>query len=181
MSKNSILLRKVNVTGRVRTAIPGLLLVLAACFASSSGQVSRVSLTPPAMEYRDTVPAPEEIYNDGGSGLGAMRAVIQTPAELARVWEVLRRDKLDLPPEVDFSKRMVVVAGMGWQREGGYRIRISSVRDTAGLLEITVEMAISTADCTKAGYASIDHPTVMVLVPKSQSTAVFRDRVSRKC
>jgi hypothetical protein len=129
----------------------------------------------------DTLSRPIEIYNDPNSGLGAIRAVITTRAEFDKLWEILRRDKSELPPVVDFSKDMVVVAGMGQQLGAGNGIRITSVRDTTYLLGITVEFANQTAECLKGGYPVIDHPTTMVRVPRSRSTPVFRDIVHRSC
>ena len=174
-------LQKVRLSERSRHLLSGAALILAGCVRPNSLEIANINALDQPLTARDTVSRPLEIFNDGGSGLNAIRAVIQTSGELDRVWEVLRRNKSEPAPHVDFSRDMLVIAGMGWQPEAGYRIRISSVRDTARLLEITVDLAISTADCTKAGYATIDHPVVIVRVPRSQSTAVFQDRVHRSC
>jgi len=174
-------LLKLRLLGRSWLVLSGFALTIVACVPSGTRGFSGIGAPAQSVSSRDTVSTPLEIFNDGGSGLNAIRGVIQTPAELDRLWVVLRRDKSEPPPSVDFSKDMLIVAGMGWEPVAGYRIRISTVRDAARLLEIMVDIAISTADCTRAGYATIDHPTVMVRVPKSQSTPVFQDRVHHSC
>lgn len=163
------------------------LLLIPACIAITVA-FATPRISPPAppesaqkgITLSDTVGPPRTIYNYSESQLGAMRAVIKTPAEFDRLWQILRRDPSELAPKVDFSKDMLIVAGMGWEPDGGYRIAIPSVRDTAGLLDVTVDLTIATAKCT-GGYAAVDHPTVVVAVPKSRSIAVFHDRVHRSC
>ena len=153
------------------------LLVIAGC-TSANVQHSRDDRMPAApVPSADTVRRPIEIYHDGAHGLGAIRAVIQTPLELDRIWVVLRRAKEQPAPVVDFSKEMLVVAGLGWEPGSGYGIRIASARDTARVLEVLVDVMIN--DCN-VSYSMIDHPTVIVRVPRTQSTAVFRDRVHRR-
>lgn len=128
----------------------------------------------------DTVGRPPEIYNYSATNIGAIRAVVRTSREFDRLWMTLRRDTSEAPPRIDFSRDMVIVAGMGWESGAGYRISVASVLDTAHVLDIRVDLDIPTAACT-SGYPAIDHPAVMVRVPQSLSTAIFLDRLHRSC
>lgn len=98
---------------------------------------------------------PVEVFRNARSQLGAIRAVVQTREEFDHLWEAMRR--------------------------AGFGIDISSVQDSARILEVTLELGIATVSCNKEGYAAIEHPAVMVRVPRSQSTAAFRERLHRSC
>lgn len=149
-------------------------------FSASSGRnSSRLGLDSP--QSPDTLSRPIEIYRYSRSQVGAMRVVVQTREDYDRLWKTLRRAEAEKPPEVDFTKEMLIVAGMGYQPQVGSGIQITSARDTARVLEITVDLRIPTATCNKEGYAAREYPAVMARVPRSRSTVVFRDRLLRSC
>jgi hypothetical protein len=167
-------------TSRVTQCSTFAFLLAMACAPRNTPQLQTAPASANEFARHDTLSRPVEIYNDAGSELGAIRAVITTPREFDRLWQILRRDKSEVAPSVDFTRDMVIIAGIGAQSGAGNRIRISSVRDTANLLGITVEFSNPTAEC-EAGYPATDHPTAMVRVPQSRSTPVFRDIVHRNC
>jgi hypothetical protein len=174
-------LRELKLFDHQLRAICACALAAIACATQAPRDFRSISAPTISVPDQDTVTRPVEIFSNSRSQLGAIRTVIQTQAEYSRIWETLRRNVSESPPQVDFSKDMVIVAGMGFEPEVGRWLRITSVLDTALVLDITVDLAISTATCNKPGYPLIEHPAVMVRVPRSRSTPVFRDRLRRSC
>lgn len=79
------------------------------------------------------------------SGIGARRRdVIRDRAQWAAFWREMRSGgggggtNSAVPPEVDFSRDMVVVAAMGTRGSGGHRVAIDSVTRSEGRLLIVV-------------------------------------------
>jgi hypothetical protein len=72
-------LRKSRLLGRSWHVLYGVALIGAACVPPNSREFGKISVLAQPVSSPDTVPTPLEIFNDGGSGLNALRAVIQTP------------------------------------------------------------------------------------------------------
>ncbi len=77
------------------------------------------------------------------------------------------------PPEVDFSKEMVVFVTMGRQRTGGYKIEISRIETSQDTLKIYVTR--TTPRPGGMAIQSLTAPFYIVAIPKSDLRAKFID------
>lgn len=144
-------------------------------FACRSGQ-HEMSL-PQSSPERAGLPI-KVLYESPEGGLRhALRAVVDTREEFERLWREIHSGVTPLPalPTVDFKSEMVIVASAGSQASVGSEIAITEVRDHDGVLDVTVEVRPFPVGCP--GYPKVTYPTVMVLLPATLSTAVFRDRI----
>ncbi|HEU4884286.1 MAG TPA: protease complex subunit PrcB family protein, partial [Longimicrobium sp.] len=99
----------------------------------------------------------------------ATRETIREAAAWRGVWTRLtsRAGSPHPPPEVDWTREMVLVATMGQRRSGGYSIRVESVRRDGGEL---VAAVVETSPGARCGViAAITAPADVVIVPRSDA------------
>ncbi|MCK6526295.1 protease complex subunit PrcB family protein [Myxococcota bacterium] len=139
----------------LRTALLPLLLVLALAGCDAAA--------PPGPPV-DVVPVVETQQ----SGVGAeARRVIGSPAEWESFWKEHAAGRLppEPPPQVDFERRVVLVAAMGQRRSGGFGIEIAGVEPTpGGGLEVRVATRVPPEGAVTA--AVMASPLVAVSVPR---------------
>jgi hypothetical protein len=104
--------------------------------------------------------------------------VIRTRNEFNDFWKQLttsfQPSQVIPPPEVDFSKEMVIVAAMGMKPTSGYQIIIDGACETDG----RVEVFVSSVDSTKCGGGQLQvltYPADAVRLPQTDLPVVFRE------
>jgi len=81
------------------------------------------------------------------------------------------------PPEIDFSKEMVVVAAMGSRPSSGYWIIIDGACEVDGQVEVFVS-SVEDARCS-GQFPVVTYPADAVRIPRTDLPIVFREtRVS---
>jgi len=122
------------------------------------------------------MPEPRTISLLKGGISKRSRLVIRNSERFNDLWEQIvgpREDKPG-PPEVDFSREMLIVAAMGERPSGGYEIVITGACEVDNQLEVHVR----SSDYTKCGgmqTAVLTAPVDIVRLPKSDLPVVFRE------
>jgi len=108
----------------------------------------------------------------------SFRLVIKTRDEFIDFWKKFttsfQPDQVIPPPEIDFSKDMVIVAAMGMKPTSGYQIIIDGACEVDG----HVEVFVSNIDSTKCGGGQaqvITYPADAVRLPQTDLPVVFRE------
>ena len=152
-----------------------LTLAIAAWALLTAGRASAQRVSTP--DVRDI--APTVITTAGRLGaLDAVRAVIETPEAYRYLWRLLYSGESEpLPPlpPIDFTKDMAILVALGGQGGAVTSVSVPRVREGPGLLEITIVIRTPSTPCL--GPAIVTKPAVLVRVPKTVATAVFRDSV----
>jgi hypothetical protein len=107
------------------------------------------------------------------------RLVIRTRDEFNDFWKKLitsfqPNQVIPPPPEVDFSKDMVIIAAMGMKPTSGYFVIIDGACEIDG----HVEVFVSNIDSTKCGGGQLQvltYPADAVRLPQTKLPVVFRE------
>jgi hypothetical protein len=107
------------------------------------------------------------------------RGVIRDQADWTRVWTRLVRpfEPKPVPPAIDFTVDMVVVAAMGTRPTGGYGIRIDGVYSAGDRLYVVVEETSLDGGCIAT--QAITAPVTAVRVARSDLRVAFVNRSRR--
>jgi len=108
----------------------------------------------------------------------SFRLVIRTTDEFSDFWKKFttsfQPNRVIPPPEIDFSKDMVIVAAMGMKPTSGYQIIIDGACEVDG----HVEVFVSSMDNTKCGLGQaqvISYPADAVRLRQTDLPVVFRE------
>jgi hypothetical protein len=107
------------------------------------------------------------------------RLVIRDAASWKSYWNAIHRPFIPAPPppEVDFTREIVVLAAMGTRPTGGFAIRIdSAVTDSARVL-VLVRQVIPGTGC--AVPAVVTQPVDLVRIPATGLPVSFTERLER--
>jgi hypothetical protein len=106
------------------------------------------------------------------------RLVIRTRDEFTKFWTEASSYKV-APPEVDFSREMIVVAAMGQQPSSGYHIVI----DGACEVDNHIEVSVRSLNFGKCGMqlGVITAPVHIVRLPQTQLPVVFQETELSDC
>lgn len=107
----------------------------------------------------------------------ALRLTIKSPDEFSNFWKQLNArippGQSAPPPEIDFSKSMVVVAAMGERPSSGYAVVIDGACEVDGQIEVFVS---NIDDVSCAGVLPVvTYPADAVLLPRTDLPVVFRE------
>jgi hypothetical protein len=129
------------------------------------------------LRFGGTRPFPRPPIN-GYRSDDAFRLVIKTSNEFNDFWKQLttsfQPSQVIPPPEVDFSKEMVIVAAMGMKPTSGYFVIIDGACEVDG----HVEVFVSNIDSTKCGggqLQALTYPADAVRLPQTDLPVVFRE------
>jgi hypothetical protein len=108
----------------------------------------------------------------------SFRLVVKTQAEWVDFWKrftahVPPENGTFPPPEIDFSKDMVVVSAMGERPHSGYLTFIDGACEVDGQIEVFVSNFEN--DNCLASFAVVTHPADAVRLPRSDLPVVFRE------
>jgi hypothetical protein len=77
------------------------------------------------------------------------------------------------PPEIDFSRNMLLVVTMGDEPNGGYDITVDGVYEHANQLEVVVRNVAPGRSCFTT--QNVPQPVDIVQVEKRDESVIFRD------
>ena len=118
------------------------------------------------------------------SGIGdALRIVIRDNEAWREMWKRIHYPVFPSPPplpEIDFSREIVVVVGLGTRPSSGYGIIIDGAYEQDNLLEVLVRTVSPGKNCIN--LTVMTQAVDIVRLAKTQSAVVFRDtEVVRDC
>ena len=110
------------------------------------------------------------------------RLAIRNRDEFSRFWEQLlgTSSHRPPPPEVDFSREMIVVAAMGQQPSSGYQIVIDGACEVNNRLEVFVR-SMNLAKCGGLQLGVVTAPVHIVRLPQTQLPVVFQETEVSDC
>jgi hypothetical protein len=137
-----------------------------------AGQVTDWSGVPPAerpagIDVRRFHPQTEQYFQFAGGLRDPVNLVVRDGRAWEAMWRRITVNHGEPPPrpEVLFDREMLLIAAMGAQPSGGYRVRIERVLDVGDALEAHV---IRTSPGPRCGaIAAITHPVDIVRVAAS--------------
>jgi len=110
----------------------------------------------------------------------ALRLVIKNRDEFSDFWKrftahIPPSNGIPPPPEIDFSKEMVVVAAMGTRPTSGYWIFIDGACEVDGQLEVFVSSVEGSACDGHGQFPVLTNPADAVRLPQTDLPVVFRE------
>lgn len=128
--------------------------------AGATSTRSTLSSTP----VQQSATARGDLVGPGPSGVHVLRTAEQ--------WRNFQRDhRLDWPVNIDFNRDMVIAVLLGTRNSGGYSAKISDVRATDWLIEVTYSEIPPQAN--QAVSAALTNPYVLSVIPRSQNPVAF--------
>jgi PrcB C-terminal len=106
----------------------------------------------------------------------SVRAVVRDSANWRALWARINRPFIpapDLPP-IDFSREMIVVAGLGTRPSGGYDIVIESAEQDSAGIEVALRRTGPAPGCPVP--AVMTQPLDVARIPASEQRVRFRER-----
>lgn len=149
------------------------LAVVAICAVAACGRSS------PEQRIGFTLLSPDIVSpHSGGTETPSYRTV-RSPEEWAVLWRELEprtsREQGQLQPnpvpQIDFDRHALIVAAMGSRPNGGYRIEVESLKESADRMVATVVEQTSGANCITT--QAVTYPIAIVLVPKTAKQVDF--------
>ena len=127
-------------------------------------------------------PEPRRLSLFHGGGSQRSRRVIRNRDEFSELWKQIVGAGSDRPPppEVDFTRVMLIVAAMGTKPSSGYEITI----DGACEVDNHIEVFVRSVDYSKCGLQLqvITAPLDIVQIPRTELPVVFREtEISSDC
>jgi len=124
-------------------------------------------LAPLTVTQIATLNAPGGAFDDGG------QQVVRDQAAWEALWKRLNANASPAPavPAIDFSKDMLVVAGMGLKGHGGYKVAVSSAVEEAGKVTVEVTETSPGARCMNA--MMMTSPVVVAKLPRRTGDVAF--------
>ena len=144
--------------------------------AATSGRLA-------AQPSADRGPVAVTRLRDGESGFSAytgfvdsVRVVVRDSIRWRAVWARINRPFIPPPalPVIDFSREMVVVAGLGNRSSAGYDIVIESAEHDSAGIEVALRRIGPAPDCPVA--AVMTQPVDVARIPASEERVRFRER-----
>ena len=136
-------------------------------------------MTGPSLPLRfgGTRPFPSP-YVNGFPSENSLRLVIRNRDEFSDFWRRLTAkippgQWVPPPPEIDFSKEMVVVAAMGARPTSGYWVFIDGACEVNGQVEVFVSN-VEDARCS-GQFQAVTYPADAVRLPQTNMPIVFRE------
>jgi protease stability complex PrcB-like protein len=126
-------------------------------------------------------PGPRTSFTIGGGIWDQLRVVVRDRDAWLDVWKRIHRpdpNRGPYPeppplPEIDFSREMIVVAGMGRRPSSAYAIIIDSAYDRNDRLEVVVRSVENRKGC--GAFTVMTAPIDIVRLPKTERSVVFRE------
>lgn len=104
-------------------------------------------------------------YNDRNN------CVVNTKEEWEKLWQNMNPDE-GVPPEVDFSKSMVIAVFQGLKNTGGYGVEITGVTETENNVEVTYKETVPPAGAIVT--MNLTAPYDIVSINKTDKEIVFK-------
>ena len=108
----------------------------------------------------------------------SLRLVIKNRDEFSNFWKQLNSRVVSTqsapPPEIDFSKEMIVVAAMGERPTSGYWTYIDGACEVDGQVEVFVSTVEGGGKCGVV-FTVLTYPADAVRLPRTDLPIVFRE------
>ena len=128
--------------------------------AGAGSASSTLSSTP----VQQSATARGDLAGPGPSGVHVLRTAEQ--------WRNFQRDhRLNWPLNIDFNRDMVIAVLLGTRNSGGYTAKISDVRATDWVVEVTYSEIPPQA--SQAVSAALTNPYVLSVISQSQNPVAF--------
>jgi hypothetical protein len=116
------------------------------------------------------------VTSAGNSGIKEkLHLVIRDRDTWRDVWRMINATKMQVPalPEIDFSREMVVVAGLGQKPSGGYGIRVDRAYEKDDRLDIDLVTGSPGRSCLVP--AVLTQPVDVVRLPRTERSVIFHE------
>ena len=124
----------------------------------------------------------EPILASAHTGLAERRReVIRDQASWARLWAEIHAGFTPAPPlpPVDFAQHMLIAVALGTRPSGGFGVKVESVTNRGGRLEVAVVEACPAARAMVT--QSLTQPVEVVRTPRLAQTPTFREVRAASC
>lgn len=125
----------------------------------------------------------DSVYASARSGVDApLRSVVRDAEAWAAAWPALSADRSPTPPlpGVDFGQDMLIAAGLGTRRSGGYAVRIAGIAAVGESLRVTVLEVAPGPGCMAT--MALTAPVAVVRVARRDGDVEFVEaREERPC
>lgn len=113
-----------------------------------------------------------------------LQVVIRDREAWLQMWKQINSKRFDKhpvpPPNVDFSREMLIVVAMGQRTSGGFHIMVDSIYERDNKLEVVVKNSLPGKNCLVT--TAFTEPVDIVRLQKSDLSIVFREtNVARNC
>lgn len=134
-----------------------------------------VTITPLGPKPCPTCEQRRVSYTSNSGIEDSLRVVIHDAEAWGKIWEQIHSPFTPTPPlpEIDFSREMVVVVGLGTRPNGGYGIIVDRAYERDDRLEIIVRKQTPGNNCFNT--QAVTQPVDIVRLPKSKRAVVFRE------
>lgn len=160
------------------TLVTALLFPLSACSddAGPTGPSTGTAADVPPSAQVVAFDVVQEVTTPVSGIRDARRLVITDAAAWQALWEEFQGNEIPLPPapEIDFTRRMVIVATIGARPDGGYSVAIPEVARDGNVLYVVVEEGIAGIECVTTD--EVTSPAVAVTVPRAGGEVRFVER-----
>jgi hypothetical protein len=108
--------------------------------------------------------------------IDSVRVVVRDSTKWRALWARINRPFIPAPPlpSIDFSREMVVVAGLGARPSAGYDIVIESVEQDSAGIEVALRRTGPAPGCPVP--AVMTQPLDVARIPASEQRVRFRER-----
>jgi hypothetical protein len=115
-------------------------------------------------------------YNSGYEQ--SVRLVVENGSDWANVWEQVWGSMFPTPerPEVDFTRSVVVVVGMGTMPSGGYDIQVTDARRVGDRVEVSILTASPAPGCPVT--AALTSPVDIATVSRDGAEIIFVEQAT---
>ena len=106
---------------------------------------------------------------------GRLRLLVRDHDAWLDVWKAINQPRVPMPPlpEIDFSREMLVVVGLGEKRTGGYSIVVDRAYESAEQLEIEVVSQSPGRNCVLTQV--LTQPVDIARLPRTHRSVAFHD------
>ena len=155
-----------------------LAVVLAANLVANGNQQDREGVAVPFAQLGPKRSPPRWSFANNSGLVEPLQVVIRDRDAWLELWK--RIDKTAKPPEVDFSRDMLIVVAMGQQSSGGFGIIVDDVRERNDRLEVIVKSISPGKNC--GVLSALTQPVDIVRLLRSKQTVIFREtHVTKSC
>jgi hypothetical protein len=108
----------------------------------------------------------------------SVRLVIENESEWGTAWEQVWASMSPTPerPEVDFTRSVIVIAGMGMKPSGGYDIQVTDARRVGDRLEVSILTESPAPGCPVT--AALTSPVDIAVLSRDGAEIIFVEQAT---
>ena len=172
----------------ILTGLPVLFVLFAAfagsCLVYASQDATQEGKPVPFTQLDPARSGPRRSFATDSGISKPLQVVIRDREAWLRMWKQINSKRFDkqpaTPPEVDFSREMLIVVAMGQRSSGGFHIIVDGIYERDNRLEVVVKNSLPGKNCLVT--TALTEPVDIVRLQKSDLSIVFREsNVARNC